>query len=154
MIKNKKNIKIQIAGRTYFCPVEVTMSIMGGKWTAPILWYLKGRTLRYNELKKLLVTISEKVLIKELKSLQQVGLIARKSYAEVPPKVEYTLSEYGKTIVPIIDLISKWGEVHSKKFGKTSRVNAAGHCLSSICRHYHLMPDRNVYSVTSICCRC
>ena len=118
MIKNHKNVQIQIAGRAYFCPVEVTMSIMGGKWTAPILWYLKGKTLRYNELKKLLVTISEKVLIKELKSLEKYGLIVRKAYPEVPPRVEYSLSAYGKTIVPIVDLISKWGETHSKKFGK------------------------------------
>lgn len=118
MIKNQKNVQIQIDGRTYFCPVEVTMSIMGGKWTAPILWYLKGRTLRYNEIKKMLVTISEKVLIKELKSLEECGLILRKAYPEVPPRVEYSLSAYGKTIVPIVDLISKWGETHSKKFGK------------------------------------
>jgi DNA-binding HxlR family transcriptional regulator len=118
MIKNKKNVKIELVGRTYFCPVEVTMSIIGGKWTAPILWYLRGKTLRYNELKKLLVTISEKVLIKELKSLQRVGLINRKSYPEVPPRVEYALSDYGKTVVPLVELISKWGEAHSKKFGK------------------------------------
>jgi DNA-binding HxlR family transcriptional regulator len=118
MIKNHKNVQIEIEGQTYFCPVEVTMSIMGGKWTAPILWYLKGRTLRYHELKKILVTISEKVLIKELKALEECGLITRKAYPVVPPKVEYALSAYGKTIIPIIDLISKWGEAHSKKFGK------------------------------------
>ncbi|MEJ7647016.1 MAG: helix-turn-helix domain-containing protein [Chryseolinea sp.] len=118
MIKNQKNVQIEIAGRTFFCPVEVTMSIMGGKWTAPILWYLKGKTLRFNELRKLLVTISEKVMIKELKTLEKVGLIERKSYAEVPPRVEYSISAYGKTIIPIVDLISKWGDAHSKKFGK------------------------------------
>src|SRR5215204_5995629 len=114
MIKNNKNIQIKIDGKTYFCPVEVTMSIMGGKWTVPILWYLKGKTLRYHELKKLLVSISEKVLINELKSLEVLGLITRKSYPVVPPRVEYTLSAYGKTMIPIIDMISKWGEVHSK----------------------------------------
>lgn len=118
MIKNSKNIQIDIDGRRYFCPVEVTMSIMGGKWTAPILWYLKGKTLRYGELKKMLVTISEKVLIQELKALEDSGLIIRKAYPVVPPKVEYTLSPYGKTIIPLVDLISKWGEAHAKKFGK------------------------------------
>jgi DNA-binding HxlR family transcriptional regulator len=118
MIKNSKNIRIDIDGHTYFCPVEVTMSVMGGKWTAPILWYLKGKTLRYNEIKKLLVTISEKVLINELKGLEESGLVIRKVYPVVPPKVEYSLSAYGKTIIPIVDLISKWGEAHSKKFGK------------------------------------
>jgi DNA-binding HxlR family transcriptional regulator len=118
MIKNQKNVQIEIDGRRFFCPVEVTMSIIGGKWTAPILWYLKGRTLRYGELKKLLVTISEKVLINELKGLEQRGLIVRKVYHEVPPRVEYSLSTYGKSVIPIIDLISKWGEVHSKKFGQ------------------------------------
>jgi DNA-binding HxlR family transcriptional regulator len=122
MIKNHKNVQIEIEGHTYFCPVEVTMAIMGGKWTAPILWYLKGKTLRYHELKKLLVTISEKVLIKELKTLEECGLITRKAYPVVPPKVEYTISTYGKTIIPIIDLISKWGEAHSKKFGKLIEI--------------------------------
>lgn len=118
MIKNQKNVQIEIDGRKFFCPVEVTMSIIGGKWTAPILWYLKGRTLRYGELKKMLVTISEKVLINELKALEQRGLITRKVYNVVPPRVEYSLSAYGKSVIPIIDLISKWGETHSKKFGK------------------------------------
>lgn len=118
MIKNSKNVQIDIDGRTYFCPVEVTMSIMGGKWTAPILWYLKGKTLRYGEIKRMLVTISEKVLIHELKTLEEAGLIVRKAYPVVPPKVEYSLSAYGKTIIPIVDLISKWGETHAKKFGK------------------------------------
>jgi DNA-binding HxlR family transcriptional regulator len=122
MIKNNKNVQIKIDGKTYFCPVEVTMSIMGGKWTAPILWYLKGKTLRYHELKKSLVSISEKVLIKELKSLETLGLITRKPYPVVPPRVEYTLSAYGKTMIPIIDMISKWGEAHSKKFGKIIEV--------------------------------
>ena len=117
MIKNNKNLQIDIDGHKYFCPVEVTMAIMGGKWTAPILWYLKGKTLRYSEIKKLLVTISEKVLINELKALEDSGLIIRKAYPVVPPKVEYTLSSYGKTIIPIVDLISKWGEAHAKKFG-------------------------------------
>lgn len=118
MIKNKKNIQIEIDGRKFFCPVEVTMSVIGGKWTTPILWYLKGRTLRYGQLKKLLVTISEKVLIKELKSLEKKGLIIRKSYSEVPPRVEYSLSPYGRSVIPIVDLISKWGEEHVRKFGR------------------------------------
>jgi DNA-binding HxlR family transcriptional regulator len=118
MIKNHKNVQIEIDGRAFFCPVEVTMSVMGGKWTAPILWYLKGKTLRYGELKKLLVTISEKVLINELKTLEGHGLVTRKVYGEVPPRVEYSLSAYGKSIIPIIDLISKWGEAHAKKVGK------------------------------------
>jgi len=118
MIKNHKNVQIEINGRKFFCPVEVTMSILGGKWTTPILWYLKGKTLRYGELKKLLVTISEKVLINELKSLEKRDLIIRKVYHEVPPKVEYMLSSYGKSVIPIVELISKWGETHSKKFGR------------------------------------
>lgn len=118
MIKNNRNVQIEIDGRKFFCPVEVTMSVIGGKWTTAILWYLKGRTLRYGELKKLLVNISEKVLINELKSLEKKGLIVRKSFNEVPPRVEYSLSSYGKSVIPIVDLISKWGEGHVKKFGR------------------------------------
>jgi DNA-binding HxlR family transcriptional regulator len=118
MIKNQRHVEIEINGRKFFCPVEVTMSIIGGKWATPILWYLKKGTLRYGELKKILGTISEKVLINELKSLEKRGLITRKVYNEVPPKVEYMLSPYGKTLIPIVDLISSWGETHSKKFGR------------------------------------
>jgi len=62
--------------------------------------------------------MSEKVLIHELKALEDAGLIIREAYPVVPPKVEYSLSPYGKTIIPIVDLISKWGETHVKKFGK------------------------------------
>jgi len=122
MIKNHKNVQIEINGRKFFCPVEVTMSMIGGKWSTPILWYLKNRTLRYGELKKLLVNISEKVLINELKSLEKRGLIIRTVYNQVPPKVEYKLSPYGKTVLPIINLISKWGEVHTKKFGRVVEI--------------------------------
>jgi DNA-binding HxlR family transcriptional regulator len=118
MIKNSKNVQIEISGRKFFCPVEVTMSIIGGKWATPILWYLKNRPLRYSELKKILVTISEKVLIHELKALEKRGLIIRKVYTEVPAKVEYRLSPYGKTVIPIVDLISTWGETHAAKFGQ------------------------------------
>lgn len=84
MIKNHKNVQIEINGRKFFCPVEVTMSMIGGKWSTPILWYLRNRTLRYGELKKLLVNISEKVLINELKSLEKRGLIIRTVYNQVP----------------------------------------------------------------------
>ncbi len=118
MLKNNENVVIQLNGKTYFCPVEVTMDIIGGKWTAPILWYLIENTRRYSELKRLLVTISERMLIKELKALEKHGLIERKAYPVVPPKVEYSLSEAGKSLIPLVQLISRWGEEFSKEHGK------------------------------------
>lgn len=117
MLKNDKNIIIELKGKKYFCPVEVTMDIIGGKWTGPILWYLIDNTLRYGELKRLLVNISERMLIKELKSLQKWGLVNRKSYPVVPPKVEYSLSKKGETLIPLIKLISEWGFEYSKENG-------------------------------------
>ena len=118
MLKNNQNIVIKLNGKTFFCPVEVTMSIIGGKWTAPILWYLIDNTLRYGEIKKLLVTISERMLIKELKTLESNGLVKRKAYPVMPPKVEYSLSESGKSIVPLIKLISQWGTEYSEQRGE------------------------------------
>ena len=118
MIKNEENIVIKIKGKTYYCPVEVAMDVIGGKWKAVILWYLIGGTLRYNELKKKIVSISERILIRELKELEQSGLIKRKAYPTVPPKVEYSLSSYGQSIVPLIQNIASWGEQYTSDRGK------------------------------------
>ncbi len=121
MIKGDKDVMLAYKGKSYFCPVELTLDMIGGKWKGVIIWYLKDRTLRFNEIKKTITTISEKVLIKELKTLQEHGIVKRKSYPVVPPKVEYSLTEYGKTLIPIFAHISEWGESHIEKYGKKIR---------------------------------
>ncbi len=118
MVKNGENILLDVRGRQYYCPVELAMDMLGGKWKGVILWYLAGRTLRFGELKKYIVTISERVLTRELRELEAAGLISRVVYAEVPPKVEYSLSDYGQTLLPLLHTVSEFGMDYAAKFGK------------------------------------
>ncbi len=90
---------------------------MFGKWKGVSIWYLKDPTMRYNELKKKITTISEKVLIKELRSLESDGIVSRKVYPEVPPVIEYSLTAYGEKLIPIFELISTWGNKHVELYG-------------------------------------
>jgi len=94
------------------CPVHATLDVIGGKWKLLILWYLHGRILRYSELQKLIGDITPKMLAQELRALERDGIIVRKVYPVVPPKVEYAISAYGKTLHPMIHLLGEWGEKH------------------------------------------
>ncbi|MBJ9989555.1 MULTISPECIES: helix-turn-helix domain-containing protein [Paenibacillus] len=94
------------------CPVEATLSVVGGKWKAVILWRLVGGTKRFNELQRSISQITRKMLTEQLRELEQDNLIIRTVYPEVPPKVEYSLSEYGRTFIPVLDAMAQWGLVH------------------------------------------
>lgn len=91
------------------CPVATTVQLIGNKWKLLILRNLRMRPWRFNELKKSLNGISQKVLTESLRSMETDGIVVRTVYAEVPPKVEYSLSELGKTMNPILDAMEKWG---------------------------------------------
>ena len=93
--------------------MEVTLAVMGGKWKPILLYFLgdKGK-LRFGELKKLLPSVSHKVLTNQLRELENDGLLLRKTYAVVPPKVEYELSPKGETLLPILELMCQWGEAN------------------------------------------
>ena len=91
------------------CPVATTVQLIGNKWKLLILRNLRMRPWRFNELKKSLNGISQKVLTESLRSMETDGIVVRSVYAEVPPKVEYSLSELGKTMNPILDAMEKWG---------------------------------------------
>lgn len=97
------------------CPVETTLSLIGDKWKVLILRELIGGTKRFGELKRAIGTVSQKVLTTQLRSMEQCGLVTRKVYAEVPPRVEYTLSETGYSLKPILDAMWKWGEEYKRK---------------------------------------
>ncbi|WP_105614739.1 winged helix-turn-helix transcriptional regulator [Vallitalea okinawensis] len=93
------------------CSIERTMSIIGGKWKPVILWHLgTDGTLRYNQLRKMLPGIAHKMLSQQLRELEKDNLIIRKQYNEVPPKVEYSLTERGQTVMPILQLMHTWGK--------------------------------------------
>lgn len=94
------------------CPLRKTLEIIGGKWTMLIIFQINERTIRYGELKRAVVGISEKMLIGQLKFLCEKGIVNKKSFPEIPPKVEYTLTDSGKELLPIISQIILFGQNH------------------------------------------
>ncbi|MEZ4690357.1 MAG: helix-turn-helix domain-containing protein [Ignavibacteria bacterium] len=94
-------------GKKYNNPVELALDVIGGKWKMPILWRLNRNVWRYGELRKDLGIITHKMLTEQLKELEKEGLIERKAYPVVPPKVEYRITKKGKTIIPIIESLRR-----------------------------------------------
>lgn len=92
------------------CPVETTLTLIGDKWKVLILRDLMPGTKRFGELKKSIGSVSQKVLTAQLRDMEASGLISRKVYAEVPPRVEYTLTPLGESLSPILDAMKTWGE--------------------------------------------
>ncbi|MGI6008171.1 MAG: winged helix-turn-helix transcriptional regulator [Ruminococcus sp.] len=97
------------------CPVATTVQLIGGKWKLLILRNLLQRPWRFNELKKSLEGISQKVLTDSLRSMEADGIISRTVFPEVPPRVEYALTELGESMRPIIDVMAEWGTNYKKK---------------------------------------
>lgn len=95
-----------------FCPVNAVQNTLMGKWKLTILWVLHTKTRRFNELQKLLPDISHGVLAQQLKELERDRLISRKVYNEVPPKVEYSLTEIGISFIPVMEQIMTWGATY------------------------------------------
>ena len=100
------------AGELPACPVEVTLTMIGDKWKALILRDLMPGTKRFGELKKSIGHVSQKVLTAQLRDMEASGLVSRKVYAQVPPRVEYTLTELGYSLKPILDAMRSWGEAY------------------------------------------
>jgi len=100
------------------CPVEAALKVIGGKWKGVILYHLLSETMRFNELRRLMPEVTQRMLTKQLRELEADNLISRKVYAEIPPKVEYSMTEYGKTIAPVIHALQIWGAHHLEKFAK------------------------------------
>ena len=103
------------------CPVATTVQLIGNKWKLLILRNLRMRPWRFNELQKSLEGISQKVLTESLRSMEADGIINRTVYAEVPPRVEYSLSELGETTRPILDAMEKWGNDYKASLKATSQ---------------------------------
>ncbi|TMW71222.1 winged helix-turn-helix transcriptional regulator [Alteribacter natronophilus] len=101
--------------RSYHMSIEAALEVIGGKWKCLILCHLETGTKRTSELKKLLPDITQKMLTQQLRDLEQDGLVIRDVYKQVPPKVEYRLSEYGKSISPILEAMCHWGKNHLKQ---------------------------------------
>jgi DNA-binding HxlR family transcriptional regulator len=101
----------------FYCPVKLTADIIGGKWKALILFYLEGGTRRFGELQRLIPGLTKKMLTQHLRELERDEIIHRKVYAEVPPKVEYSLTRHGASLKPILKLMSAWGNKHRARYG-------------------------------------
>ena len=93
-------------------PVGVTLNVIGGKWKILILWHLHNKSLRFSELKNNLNGITQKMLTQELRELEKDKIVLRKVYPVIPPKVEYSLSRYGKTLEPVLQILCDWGQKH------------------------------------------
>jgi DNA-binding HxlR family transcriptional regulator len=99
----------KILGKEEECPVIITQNIIGGKWKVAILWLLRENPKRFNELKKLLPKITQTMLTQQLRELESDGVVHRKIYHEIPPKVEYSLTPIGRKFLPIINIMGQWG---------------------------------------------
>ncbi len=103
------------------CPVEATLGVIGGKWKGVILYHLLSDTMRFNELRRTMPEITQRMLTKQLRELEADKLVSRKVYAEVPPKVEYSMTEYGKTLAPVVQALQRWGTRHLSGEGENLR---------------------------------
>jgi DNA-binding HxlR family transcriptional regulator len=96
--------------------VQITVKVVGGKWKPPILYLLGTGVMRFGQLKKAIGGITQKMLAQELKEMERDGLVNRKVYPVIPPKVEYSLTVYGKSLEPILKGMSEWGKKHKNRF--------------------------------------
>lgn len=101
------------------CPVEACVEVVGGKWKGVILFHLLGGTKRFNELLRLIPGVTQRMLTRQLRELEDDRIIERKIYAEVPPKVEYSLTEFGKTLEPVLRMLQGWG---AQYLGEITRI--------------------------------
>ena len=111
----------RIIQKKYNSAFEITIDLIGGKWKPLILWNLSQKvTLRFNELRKLIPLITPKMLTQQLRELEVDQLVERKVYPQVPPKVEYSLTVFGKSLLPVLCTLCEWGEKYYKEFSSNS----------------------------------
>lgn len=107
---------ISCKGKDYQCAMELTLDLIGGKWKSLILWHIAKKTLRFNELRRQLHGVTQKMLTQQLRELESDGLLVRKVYAEVPPKVEYTLTARACELLPVLEQLCAWGNRYSSEY--------------------------------------
>ncbi len=122
MIISGKEYSYKLNGNTYHCALDITMSFIGGKWKTVVIWYLRKGKLRFSELKRHIPEITEKMLSLQLRQLEKDGFVERKVYPEVPPKVEYSLTKEGKSLLPMVEEMAAWGRKKGKSDGEILEV--------------------------------
>ncbi|MBL0066387.1 MAG: helix-turn-helix transcriptional regulator [Bacteroidetes bacterium] len=123
MIVNGKEYELKLHGQTFHCALDVTMNFIGGKWKTVVIWYLRKDKKRFGELKKHIPDITEKMLSLTLRQLESDGLVERTVFAEVPPRVEYSLTAHGKSLLPMVEEMAAWGRKKTKDEGQMVEVN-------------------------------
>lgn len=118
MIIDGKRYKYRMLNQEFHCALDVTMHYIGGKWKAVVLWYLRNGKKRFSELKHHIPDITDKMLSLQLKALEEDGIVSRKVYPEVPPKVEYELTEEGQSLMAVVEAIAEWGRTKAEKEGR------------------------------------
>lgn len=108
------------------CPVEATLALIGGKWKGVILWHLLQGTLRFNEIRRRVPSVTQRMLTNQLRELEADGFITRTVYPEVPPKVEYSVSERGRSLEAVILALKAWGEAHAVPAGVSADAGPCG----------------------------
>ncbi len=108
---------------TYSCGLEAALEIVGGKWKPLVLWNLAQGPRRFGELRRLVHGISEKMLIQTLRELQDDGIVARKDYQEVPPRVDYSLTRFGESLGVVLRPLCEWGSKHMARIATTRSVS-------------------------------
>lgn len=123
MIIDGKNLAYTFKDKTYHCAMDITMDFIGGKWKSVVLWYLRNETLRFTEIKRRIPDITEKMLSIQLKTLETSGLVARNVSGSKPPlKVEYHLTDFGKTLIPALEAIAEWGRKLGEQEGNLLEI--------------------------------
>lgn len=107
----------KVSCSNYRCEIELTLEIISGKWKALILWNLGNHEIiRFNEFRRIIPEITQKVLTEQLRSLEEAGLVNRKIYNQVPPMVEYSLAKYGEKLMPILEQMDIWGKEYVDEY--------------------------------------
>jgi len=99
--------------KEYKCAIDVTLAVVGGKWKTAILWHLAPEALRFSDLQRIFPDTTRKMLTQQLRELEADGLVHREVYPQVPPKVEYSLTEKGRSVYPILEMMCKWGREYA-----------------------------------------
>lgn len=102
--------RYKLDGTFYYCPVDLTLSVIGGRWKGLVFWNLRHGALRFGEIKKILVGINDKMLTQVLRELEKAGIVHRQAFEVIPPKVEYSLTEEGQKLLPVMKLMEEWGD--------------------------------------------
>jgi DNA-binding HxlR family transcriptional regulator len=110
---------------SYGCGLEAALDVIGGKWKVLILWPLRARACRFGELRRLVPGISEKMLIRHLKEMDADGIVTRRDFKEVPPRVEYALTEFGESLWTALAPLCEWGTLHMKRIAACKETIAA-----------------------------